>query len=303
MGMRASAQPGMGERDRFLAGRLGVSPVSLSALGISVVLHLVFWFGFRVRPTAILPAAYEPPGIVYQPSPDEVGSVAALRLRNRTLLDDPTLLSLPHPRGFSRETMDRWTASLRHPPEWGWRDAALSAPSARVEARSILPTIPPSALAAARIRPSAARPEPVEIGASGPAWPREVIWRFLAPHGGLDVVDGPSFPDVPGAAPERPATVRAGFDAAGRVRHAVLSSRTGDANLDRAILQGLYRLRIARRDGDVSDGVLWAVVEVLWPIAAGGEPAAGGAGTSGAPGEGADASGPGETPPAGEVAP
>lgn len=283
---------------RWLQRLVGVPLVSWGALGISVVLHLILWFGFRVRPVTIHPAAYEPPGVMYQPSPDELGSVAALRLATQMLLQDPTLLSLPHPRGFSRSVMDRWMPAEHRPPEWGWRDAALPAPSVGDARRPILPTVPPSALAAASIRPAPARPEEVDVGAPMPGWPAGIVWRFAGPESGLGTVAQPVFDGVPGARPERPARLRVGFDPAGRVRHAVFQVRTSDAAVDEAILDGLRGLRISPRDDDVQGGTRWAVVEVFWPLPPGG--AAAGAETPAA-----DESGPTpqESPPSPSASP
>jgi hypothetical protein len=47
------------------------------------------------------------------------------------------------------------------------------------------------------------------------------------------------------------------------MRYAVFRNRTGDDAVDRAVLEGLRRLRVNRTDAD--SATLWATIEILWP--------------------------------------
>ncbi len=259
-----------------------ISAPTWMALAISIGLHIFFWLAVTVEIPVGSSGRSFPAGVRFQPPIETLDPVTALRFETRLLLRDPTLLSLPSRRGFSRDVLDRWPATAYRRPVWGWKDASLPPPNPEGTKRRILPERTPGELAVARVRPPAPTPTPPALDDEAvPRWPEGILVRYGGELSGLERIAEPVFPPLPESAPAGPVLVRVGVDRRGVPRHLLLLSRSGDEAVDRAVLQGVRTVRFAASTG--GRGLIWGRIAVFWPRKAAPGPEDANAAESGAP--------------------
>lgn len=240
--------------------------VSLGIL-LSVLFHVFGAFLFDAGGKTEFPKLPEPPLVTFlSPTAD---AISIVEFRKSIARLDPSVSSLPNPRGFSS------TALMRRPE-------VPSIIESRRDDPQFLPH-PPVDLARLRLVPTwtlAMAIDSLSVKQPAPPTHEEVFELPLPPSQSMFEVAGAlkarkllslaNIPLVRAPAPPQPTVIRLSVSPLGDVKFAVLESSSGAADRDARGLDIVRRWRFEALPSASADQ--WGAVSIYWAAAPGGEP-------------------------------
>jgi len=192
---------------------------------------------------------------------------------------DPSLLSLPNPRGFSRQMWKHDAPAERAKTDWESAPAFLEAQNPRPFRSFVdLPKLADDLQEDAEKLEGESHesfPELVEL----PPGIDQTVVKFLGAIALRTVIQYPSLPTAKSHTPLRPTQVRIAVDPEGTVRFAMVDRSCGNQNIDQEALQISKNIRFdvqtINNDGMLTWGIakfLWAVTNISDPISSSGNP-------------------------------
>jgi TonB family protein len=232
-----------------------------AAIAISTALHLGFVLLFQTGAIPTAPAPKRPPLVTFlSPTAD---AVSIRDFRERIELEDPSISSLPHPRGFSRTALTRFRpvpsrmdARLPNPQFLERRPQDLSRLSLVRE-----PSLP-GLLEEYGARLPAATVE-VESEVTTAVFRRPQSTYELSPElNERKLLTLASLPAVGSPAPAMPTTLRVAVAPVGDVKFAIVERGSGSEDKDARALDIVRRWRF--RAVAESAGDQWGTVWIYW---------------------------------------
>jgi len=177
-------------------------------------------------------------------------------------LEDPSLMSLPHPRAFSATWWQRHAQMDTTPVQLSNTVAYLDAPHSPPLEPLIAVEPLPAAVRKAATKPEPALDEPRPV-ATAPSPGRSTL-QFDAPLASFELLHLPSLPVIASETALRPTVVRLGVAPDGTVVHGLLERSCGNESADAVALDAARQIRFARSASAPSGGLLWGNARFLW---------------------------------------
>jgi len=180
---------------------------------------------------------------------------------------DPSLLSLPSAHGFSGKPWERAPAVRYEPSDFLASAATLtqSPPAAR-------PVLQEQTPLPAQIQAGAERVAPVTEFSNETAVAvalNQSVFRITGELEARTLIRAPALGLIEAAVPLRPAVVRIGVGADGRVRYATLERTCGDTTVNAQAVALAREFRFEpRAQATLTPTVEWGLVKFLWAFAA-----------------------------------
>lgn len=176
---------------------------------------------------------------------------------------DPTVMSLPHPQGFSGKIWKHGVPLSPQPTDWPVSPSFLASPAAAPPAPVLLP--PPALdreVQAAAQKPvaSAENAPPTEAEASIPA--NRTVIRIANGFTDRRVLEWPSPGAVRSKGMLRPTRIQVAVGPDGRVRFAIVERPSGDPALDGHAVELARQIRFEPRAE--AESLQWGVLRFLW---------------------------------------
>lgn len=240
----------------------GDRQVLLLMIVLSLGMHTTAFLLFRVTDKVKIAGLTEASRVQWMrpQSPQRPGEISLSHVLADTL--DPSLMSLPSARGFSREMWERGAASAYRAHEWVVRPAFLDAkqpgdfpallrlPPLLELVQTSVQKIPP-----APEEPAAEAPEP-------PIVLNQTALRVAGALEGRAIVRAPQLPVVTSQSPLRPTRVRVGVAAGGAVMHASVERSCGNESVDARALELARQIRFEPASPTLAPA--WGIISFLW---------------------------------------
>lgn len=250
---------------------LGERQVVLIMILLSLVAHAGAFYIFRVTDKVRMPALSERPRVQWMrpPSLEREGAMPLQYVVAETL--DPSLMSLPSARGFSRQMWEKGMTVTHRASEWTVEPAYLDVKLAAAMPPLLeQPSLVEQVKATVGKRPAVSE-EPVAEAVEVPVVLNQSVFRVAGPLAGRPVVRVPKLPVIPSVAPVRSTTVRAGVGADGVVRFATVEKSSGNEDVDNQAVTLTRQIRFEPqgtrdiRGSEISeDSISWGLVKFLW---------------------------------------
>ena len=177
---------------------------------------------------------------------------------------DPSLMSLPSVRGFSRRVWERKLDPTQRSLGWNEQPAYLDAqpPDAL---RSLLEpeSLSVAVLSAAEKQPAQSEEPYTEADQPAMTFNRS-LFRVLGPLEDREVIRAPGLPVLSSATPVRAMQVRVGVSADGLVRYALLDRSCGNETVDAQALLLARQIRFEEDPTSRPTALTWGIVRFLW---------------------------------------
>lgn len=191
---------------------------------------------------------------------------------------DPSLMSLPNARGFSKKMWERGVAAAHRGVEWGSEPAYLDAKPEK-SFPSLLNIVPLPQFVQSATERMSARIEETEQELYEPTVAvNQSVFRIGGTLEMRPVLRAPSLPTIPSNTPLRPTRMRIAVAADGIVRYATLERTSGNEDVDGRALELVRQIRFAPQDTAASDSLAWGVARILWATEPASAPTGGGNG-------------------------
>ncbi len=244
----------------IVSGATADRRVFWQAVGVAIGVHLVALALFR--------AATEPRATA-QPL---AASLRLLPLRTETDVDalqDPSLIVMPSPRGFSSGALAQSATSPMPPP--AWRERAETLPNLLADRSGPLVRELKSherLVSAADRLPPRSQEEPLSPVASTPT---RTTFRLMAHEAERKLIGQPVLPLLDYAAPRDPTLLRLGVNGAGAVVTVLLDKTCGNEATDQLAMRDVqsWRFETSRplRSVGEEEGLDWLTVTISWASA------------------------------------
>jgi TonB family protein len=177
---------------------------------------------------------------------------------------DPSLMSLPNVRGFSRNVWQHKLEATQRSLGWNEQPAYLDARPPD-PLHSLLEPAPLSVAALSTAEKQPAQSEEPETEATEPTIPlNRSVFFVLGPLEDRAVMRAPELPLLSGPVPVRAAQVRVGVSADGLVRYALLDRSCGNEAVDAQALELARQIRFEAETTGSTTALAWGIVRFLW---------------------------------------
>lgn len=178
---------------------------------------------------------------------------------------DPSLMSLPSPRGFSRPMWKRGAVAAHRASDWKHEPVYLDAHTPQAFP-GLLSAQPLSE--AAQSAPQKLAPETMEEtgdeSIDSPVAVNQTVFRISGPLETRAVAQSPQLSTIISETPLRQTRVRTAVAADGVVRYAVLDRSCGSETVDARALELTKQIRFEPVGAVDSQPLMWGVVRYLW---------------------------------------
>ena len=179
-------------------------------------------------------------------------------------VNDPSLMSLPSPHGFSSEVWERKSEATQRDLGWNEEPAYLE-PTAPDALRSLLEPALLSAAVLSAAEKNTAQPEESDAEMiQPPVTVNESVFHVLGALANRGVMRTPELPVLNSPAPLRPSQVRIGVGTEGLVRYALLDRSCGTESVDAQAVVLAQQIRFEAEQGSEPSALAWGIVRFLW---------------------------------------
>jgi TonB family protein len=241
----------------------GEGTLLLWMLIVSLLAAVPLFFVFPNARSAKTTALSERPRIQWLPPSDMQQSGAKLPYVVADTLD-PSLMSLPSARGFSRAMWSRGAPATHRPAEWDSKPAYLdpNAPKTMPPLLNLEP-LSQSVLSATEKMPG--RSEETEADSyEPPVAVNQSVFRVGGTLEARAVLRAPQLPTISNESSLRPTRVRIAVAADGLVRYATVERPSGNDAADARAVELVRQIRFEPQEANASDSLTWGVVRILW---------------------------------------
>jgi TonB family protein len=245
--------------------RWGDKRVLVFMLVASFAIHGLSFVVFRVTDQVKTTGWGQRPRVGWLPAPSlERGSSVQYAVADAL---DPSLMSLPNARGFSKKMWERGVGATQRGAEWQSEPAFLdekpvSGFPSLLQQRALVEFVQ-AAVARSPALPAMATSTADEELEAPPAI-NESVFRVTGMLEARSVVRAPRIPTLTSELPVRPTRVRAGVAADGTVRFAVLERSSGNEMVDARAVELARQLRFEPATGADATALTWGVLRFLW---------------------------------------
>lgn len=240
-------------------------PMLLVMLALALIAVTGAYWTSVVPQIAQTTTTAEPPRIQWLPEQNAKSTPAAKLRSDLADLLDPSLMSLPNERGFSKPMWQRGVAANQRAIDWHNEPAFLDAkPTGEIP--TLLQQRPLVEYVQSTAHRAPAISEENVDDQTGETLPvvNESVFRALTGLDARPVVRAPRLPRLVSDTPVRPTRVRVGVASDGTVRFATVERASGDDAVDAKAVELARQIRFEPQGG--SDTIAWGVLRFLWAM-------------------------------------